>query len=250
MLGKHASNKIVALVTIESGSAAVAILKTGTTPEILAHAREELPLEDRDKNSLRSSVVQALSTAGEKVLAEYAKTNGNPAISTCFGIIGAPWTRSFAGIGHSKLDHTTVITDAMIHALAKQALTDQKEVERTNLLEANVSRILLNGYPTSEPAGKHAEAVDIFTLISDCDPDLKTASAEVLAKLFPAASVVWRSSARAMLGAAKELDPAESCLIVQMDGEATDLISVHKGIIDQRVFLEQGSRQIVNSLAK
>lgn len=250
MFGTRSNRKIVALATIESGSAALALFATGPTPELLAYAREELPLEERQKAALRTSIVQALAAAGEKVLAEYSKAAGRERVSTCYCIVGAPWSRSFAGAGHSKLERPTAITDEMISALAKQALASQTEIEHANLLEANVSRVLLNGYPTSEPAGKHAESLDIYTLVSDCDPDLKTGALETLLKLFPGASFVWRSSARATLGAARELDPTQTCLIVQIDGEATDLISVHKGVVDQRIFLEQGWRQLLTTLAK
>ena len=35
-----------------------------------------------------------------------------------------------------------------------------------------------------------------------------------------------------------------------MDGEATDLISVRRGVLDQRILVEQGFRQILGTLIK
>ncbi|MDR3571360.1 MAG: hypothetical protein P4L81_04130 [Candidatus Pacebacteria bacterium] len=249
MFGKRSNGQVVAIALIESGSAGIALLKTGQQPELLAHAREELALEVRSKEAQLSGVLQALATAGEKVLAEYTKV-GKKAISTCYVVVGSPWSRSFSGSAGTKLDRATAITDAMISELAKQALETQKDIDRANFMEASVSRILLNGYPASDPAAKRAQEIDVFTLISDCDKGIKTGATEALAKLFPGTSILWRSSARADLVAATQIDPSGSYLIVEMDGEATDLISVHKGVLDQRVLVEQGVRQIMDTLAK
>ena len=249
MFRNHSIGTVVAIARVENGSASIAVLKTGEAG-VLAHAREDLPLEGRDKKGLRSGVLQALSTASEKAVAAYAKS-GNPArITSCYCIVGAPWARSFTGSAHAALEKPSVVSDDMIGSLAKQALADQKDVERGNVLEANVSRVLLNGYPTSEPAKKRAQRIDIFTLMSDCDPDIKSGASETLTKAFPGAPIVWRSSVRATLSAVKEIDPTETCLIIDMDGETTDLISVRKGALDQRVLVEQGFRQILATLAK
>jgi hypothetical protein len=138
----------------------------------------------------------------------------------------------------------------MIGSLAKQALAQQHDIELANLLEASVSRVLLNGYPVAGPAKKRANEIDVYTFVSDCDPDIRTGASETLSRAFPETKIVWRSSARAMLAAAKEVDPIETCLIVHMSGEATDLISVRKGVLDQRTLVEQGFRQIMGVLAK
>jgi hypothetical protein len=249
MFRKDPNAGAFAVALIESGSACVAIARSGTA-EVLAHAREDLPLEGREKSGLRSGVIQALATAGDKAVAAYAKSGASVKVGTCYCVIGAPWTRSFAGSAHTHLEQPSTISDNMIADLAKQALTDQKEIERAALLEANVSRVLLNGYPTSDPAGKRASEIDIFTLVSDCDAAIKASATETLGKLFPGAPIVWRSSTRAALVATKQIDPVATSLIVIMDGEATDLISVRKGVLDQRILVEQGFRQILGTLIK
>ncbi|HEV3245123.1 MAG TPA: hypothetical protein VG102_02100 [Candidatus Paceibacterota bacterium] len=251
MFGKKASaGGVVAVVDIESGSAGVAIVKTGGPGQVLAYAREHLSLEERAKESLRSAIIQALVAAGEKALTAHANNGGPKQLSACYCVIGAPWTSSFAGSARSKLEHPAVITDKQISALAKQALADQKDIDPANLLEANVSRVLLNGYPTSEPEGKRAQVIDVFTLTSGCDADLKSAAAESLAKLFPDADIVWRSSARATFSAVKQLDPVETCLVIDMGTEATDLIGLRKGMLEQRVLIEQGVRKVLATFAK
>lgn len=249
-VGKGAGGKIAAVADIASASAGVAIFEAGAQPKILAIAREDLPPEDRTKDALRSGIAQALSTAGEKALAEFSKKNAGEKISLCYCVVGAPWTRSFAGAARSRFEKATPITGAMIAGLAKDALARQKDVDRASLLEANVVRVLLNGYPTGEPEGKKAEAIDLFTLASDCDAGVKSAAAETTAKLFPGAQVVWRSSARAVLAAAKKIETADTCLVVEVGMEATDLISVRKGVLENRVLIEQGIREFLSAFGK
>lgn len=249
MFGTGLKSGAVAVATIESGSASVAIMRTGEPLELLGYAREELPLEERSKGALRSGVVSALADACEKALAA-ASRSGAPRVGSCYCVIGAPWTRSFSGSAHAQLERSAAITDAMIGSLAKQALAQQKDVEPANMLEGSVTRVLLNGYRAPEPIGKRAQTITIFTLISDCDPDIKSPAAEALGKNFPGASIIWRSSARATLAAAKQIEPSETCLIVEVGREATDLVCVRKGILERRVLVERGVRQLLGSLAK
>ncbi len=249
MFRKHTNAGAFAIALIESGSASVAIIES-VAGAILAHAKEELPLEGRDKDGLRSGVLEALSKAADTAVASYAKSSTAAVITTCYCVIGAPWSRSFAGEAHSELEQPSAISDEMIGALAKEALAQQQDIERSNLLEATVSRILLNGYPTSEPTRNLAERIDVYTLLSDCDPAIRSSAEDTLGKVFPGAALIWRSSARATIAAAKQIDPTGTYLIVEMDGESTDLISVRKGVLDQRIIVEQGYRQILGALVK
>lgn len=248
-IGKGSNGKVVAVADIGSGSAAVGIFQTGASPRLLSFVRESLPLEKRPDDALAAGVVQMLSSAGEKALAEYTTQKG-PRISSCYCIVGAPWTRSFAGEALAELKAETTITDDMIADLAKQALAGQKKIDAGNVFEANVVRVLLNGYPTDEPSGKRAQTVRIFTLMSDCDPRVRSGAKDALGKLFPDVPVVWRSSARAALMVTKQVSRAENCLIVEMTAEATDLIFMRKGIMAERTLVPQGIRQMALSLAK
>lgn len=249
MFGKRSDKAVIAAVTIESGGAGVALIAQGKEPHLLSYAREDLQLESRSKNSLCAGVIQALGNAVDKALAAVAK-DGAVRVSGVYCVVGAPWTRSFADSAHAEFERPSTISDAMISSMAKQALKEQKNIETGNLLEANVSRVLLNGYPTSTPAGKHAQIIDIRMLMSDCDPALKDGATELLARSFPDVQPVWRSSARATLAAAKTTMTVDTCLVVEVGQETSDLISVRKGVLDQRILTEQGVRQILTTLAK
>lgn len=245
--GTRASGGTVAIADIGSGSAGVAIVQTGTPPRVLALAREFLPLEGRADAALKSGVVQALSTAGDKALAEFAAAKGAP-VSSCYCVIGAPWSRSFAGGASQCFERPTAITDAMIGELAKQALADQKDIDRANLLEATVVRVLLNGYPTAKPKGKRAVELYVHTLASDCDQNIKAGSQETLARLFPGAPVTFRSSARGLLSISD--DNQTDRLMIETSTEISDVLVVRKGVLAARAAVPLGARQLAESFAK
>lgn len=246
MFGNSSGPRIVAVLSIESGGAAAALLQFGTVQQVIAYAREDLQLEQRTKDAQRAGVLQALSNSLEKAVAAAAKATPQSRPSVVYCVVGAPWSASAAGSATSHFEHPTPITDAVIGDLAKQALANEKEIEAANLLEASVTRILLNGYPTHEPAGKRAQNVEVFALISDCDPQIKSAAAEALGKSFPGTQIIWRSSARAILASAKNTDAAATSLIVEVGNESTDLIVLRKGVFHARTSIEQGVKQFLS----
>jgi len=248
-MGKGLGGNVIAVVDIASASAGVAIFQTGDSPRLIAFARESLSLEERSDDALSTGVIQMLASAGEKVVAQYALEKG-PRISSCYCIIGAPWTHTFAGRSTTEFKIDATITEAMINDMAKQSLADQKDIKPSEVFEASVVRVLLNGYTTDKPAGKRAESIRICTLMSDCDLRIKDAAKETVAKLFPSAEVLWRSSARAALSVTKRLRNDGDYLIAEIGAEATDFIIVRKGILVERALVPQGFRQLSTSLAK
>jgi hypothetical protein len=248
-IGKRGGGNVVAVADIDSGSAGVAIIAFGDSPKLLAFAREDLPLEKRSDDALESAIIQAFATAAEKAAKEYRGDGGPKRIAQCYCVLGSPWTHSYAGEAFSHFERETVVTDDMIGQLAKQSLADQKEIDPKQLLEAKVVRVLLNGYPTATPAGKRADEIRIFTLLSGWRSEIKTQLQEVLMRTFPETTVSWRSGARAILRAAGIHD-AEQAVITMVSAEATDIIVVRKGILAERALIQNGIRQIASSFAE
>ena len=248
-IGTRGGGNVVAVADIDSGSAGVAIIAFGDTPKLLAFAREDLPLEKRSDDALSKAIVQAFATAAEKAASEYRGEGSPKRIAQCYCVLGTPWTQSYAGEAFSHFERETVVTDDMIGTLAKQSLADQKEIDPKELLEANVVRVLLNGYPTGTPAGKRADEIRIFTLLSGCRSDIKSQMQEVLMRTFPETPIMWRSGARAILRAAG-IDDAEQAVIAMVSAEATDIIVVRKGILAERALIPNGVRQIASSFAE
>jgi hypothetical protein len=243
--------KLIALADIGSADAGVALIAVGETTRVITAQRESLPLEERPQETNASLVVQQLSSAGEKALASLAQSafKGRSIDAIC-AIVGAPWARTFSARATSVFQEETAITAAMISALAQQALADQKDIDRANLLEASVVRVLLNGYPTGKPAGKRAHELGIFALVSDCDVAVRKGANEALARLFPEAPTTWHSGARSVLSVVKEGEHIDAYVVVKVSGEATDIVVVRKGVLSESASVPIGLRSILSSFAK
>ncbi len=144
--------KIFAVADIGSGSASVAICAggRGKPARIIAAASTILPIEDRKGDATMTGVISALSESANKAFtAAQALKTGH--VQDVYAIIRAPWTKSKAIRAAKKLPSDEKINDAVISALAQEALGGEKDLDRANLLEASVVRVELNGYPTANP---------------------------------------------------------------------------------------------------
>ena len=248
-LGK-AKNRIVAVADIGSADAGVVIFEVGEKTLPIAAARERLPLEDRPPEALITGVIQCLSTATEKALAQLAASGQSErGVTACIAIVHVPWTRSFAGEASAQFEKDDSVTQKQIADLATQALANQKELNRDTLFEASVVRVLLNGYPTGDPVGKKARAIRVRALLSECDPRIKKGVQEALGRLLPGISITWRSSARAILSLLRK-DEEATCLVVSLGDEATDILVVRKADLEDRALVPRGLREIATSFAK
>ncbi len=246
MFGRDSRQKIIAIVDIGSTSAGVCVLSVGEKAHTITLQRESLPLEERSLDASLSGVLKCVEAAGERALKEYAAAKlGGAHISSVYAIVGAPWSHSIAAHAERKFKTDSMITDSLIKNLATEALNSQKDVDTKNVFEASVVRVKLNGYPTSKPVGKRASAVELYVLASDCDASAKSGIQELLAKLFPSAPLVWRSSARAILSVVRERDHSDTCLIADVSAEASDFIVVRKGVLSERLTIREGALSIL-----
>lgn len=241
---------IIALADLRSGSAAVAIVQTGSPARIIAAAREHLPLEKRTESALAAGIIQALDAAGNAALKDFAASpHKGKRITQCMCIIGAPWTQSIVGSASSHFENAQAISEETIAEHAQKAMASQKEIDAKNLFEAAVVRVLLNGYPTGKPVAKKAISIHLYTLLSTCDDHIKAGAEETLHRLFPGArKIAWRSSARAILAALQEANAPATCTVVDIDAESSDLLVIHKEALSGRDQVAQGVRSLATAL--
>lgn len=242
--------KIFAVADIGSGSASVAIFaaQKGKPATILAAQSTVLPIEDRKADATMTAVISALSESANKVLtAAQALKMGH--VQNVYAVIRAPWVQSKTIRGAKKFPTDEKVNDQMISALAQEALSGEKELAREKLIEASVVRVELNGYPTAKPVGKHAHAVVVSAIASECEPRIKSAVEETLSKVFSSKPSL-RSGTRALLTVLRERSAAHvDYLIVDMTSEATSIISVHKGAPVEHVVVPEGTRTILKRVA-
>lgn len=254
MFGLHARSAkgdLVAVVDIGSGSAGVGLVSLASgTAELVASARASLPFEERSKDAMVTGIAAQISAAGKSALAQYVQAGEPQSISKVYAILRAPWTNSKTTMSSGAFPEDTRITEQLIGQLAQEALGKEQEIDRKNLLEASVVRVLLNGYPCAKPIGMRAKEIDVSALLSDCDPEMRAAAQTAIEGLFPAAQIVWRSGVRALLEVVgKRAEHSQSYLIVDMEGEGTSLVSVRKGIMAGYALVPEGVRTILKKIS-
>ncbi|MBI5004281.1 hypothetical protein HZC00_04260 [Candidatus Kaiserbacteria bacterium] len=242
----------VAIVDIQSGcvSIAIALLHQDKPLEILAAGRSDLSFEDRTPEAVLAALPDQINEAGKKALDTYTslqKSHGS--ITNVFCIMNTPWVRSQTIRTVAKFDTEVAITEHMIADLAKQALDESTEINAANLLEANVVRIELNGYATSEPIGKQAHKVSVYALISGCEPQIRSIVQDALHRLFPA-PVVFRSQFRTILSVVEAIPGLQKdfCL-VDLTRDTTIIANIHTGLSMAHKTVDEGLLSIIKRIA-
>ena len=243
------TGKRVAVADIGSGSAGVAILsiEKGKPARVLAAHRATLVLEERSSDATLAGVIAAVSESAEKAIAAEGARPGS--IQRAYAIVRPPWVRSKTILARKTFPKEEKIHARMISDIAREALEAEKELDRANLIEANVVRVELNGYPTPHPEGKYAHSVQVSILATACEPRIKKAAQETLMLVSPTPPTL-RSGTGALLSILRDRSAAHSdYLVVDMTSTGTAMFTVHKGTPFEHVLVPEGVHTILKRIA-
>ena len=247
---KRGGEKIVAVVDIGSGSAAVAIIavpKTGPV-RLLAARRGILSLEERTPAAVVSAIAAHLLEVGQQVLAEYRK-HGGPQPESVYAVIRAPWTRSKTVEARMVFPEMTRTSRDMIGKLAQQALSSESDF-KAGIIEAGIMRVKVNGYPTSKPEGRSGTNLSVAALISDCEPALRASVTSTLQQLFGARPVIVRSGVHAILSVMRDTpEVPKDFVVVDMASEGTNFMVVRDSITTDHGISNEGKTTILKRIS-
>jgi hypothetical protein len=169
-------------------------------------------------------------------------------IEAAYVVVHAPLSTSRTLVSEARFERPTRIQDSTIAHIARETLSTE-HVDRERLMEASVLRIELNGFLTSEPAGKWANRIRLVSLLSECDPAMKSAIEHELHSVFPAVALLWRSGVRALAAFARgggEL--GGDYFAIDMGSESAQLISSRAGEVSTHA-IPVGSTTILSKVA-
>lgn len=244
-LHAHAQHETVAVVDIDSGSAAVAIvtLEKGKPAHILSYHRQGVAIAERSNEAIAGAIARAVETAAGE-----AASSGLPRPSVVYVFFHAPWARSTVVHAIQTSDTDIKITEAIIADTAKEAIRSSGR-DQSSFFEASVVRVELNGYPTAFPIGKMAHRVSVSTLISVVDPTLARAVDDILARAFPDTTRIMRSGARALVAVSNALSGRlGDTVIIEVGQEATSLLVVRRGVLEAESLLSEGTNGILRRI--
>lgn len=249
MFGKSfAREKVVAVADIQSNSASFSIIEmqSAKSATIRATRHVELPLEERSWEHHVCALKDRCIEIVKRACSDYAVMSQNRAIEKVYAIMHAPWTQGIVIRASSAFAEDTHITSSILSDCAQKALNKAPRPTAGTLLDATQLSILLNGYPTNHPEGKHARAVEVVALMTACDEDVKENILSALHDVAAHLPIVLHSGARAIIGAIKAVRPdIQDALCVHVLGEGTEIITMRAGIVVQYTSANEGLRTIL-----
>lgn len=256
MFGIHFAGpkkKVLVVADIDSDGASVALLETQDTgPSFIRIAeRVALSFEERSPEQIRAGLSRTIEEAASKAIAAYSsRARKVIAPSALYIVLGHPWSRSKMSRTVRTFQKEEKITDAVIAGLARETLASEKEFDTSRLLEANVSRIDLNGYPTRAPEGRHAHEAAVAVLVSEADAQIRELAQSALQHSFPGFAPRFRSRTRALLTvAADQLGASKHYVAIDVNGEGTSIAIVRKGILSEQIVMQEGMRAMLGRVA-
>ncbi len=245
MFDRGLLGEVVAIANIESSSVSFSIakLKASHHATILATRYAELPLEERSSGQHLFALKQRLADVGKAAIAEYTASH-RAAIRKAYAIMHAPWAVGTVVRGSAEFPKETHISAAVIAECATKTLAAHTEQE--GFLDVQQLPILLNGYRTASPEGKHAHSVEMAAVVSTVADDVRREISAIMQALTPVAHIFVHSGVRAVLGALEAVRPRlGNAVCLHVSGEGTEIIVMHDGIADRYAYVPEGLRTML-----
>jgi hypothetical protein len=250
----HRSEKVIAIADIDGDSvgSCIAVVRDEAPASVICAERSSLTLDEKSPQQKISGVLSALEDASTKVMNVYSKLQPKAAsrpVSSMHAIIHTPLIISQTSRAETSFPKDEVITKDIVGNLAKSAFSSRKAANSTSFFEAGVASIELNGYRTGKPIGKRAHSVSVAALISEGDLELKDKITENLRKGFGVQNPILHSDTRALLHAA-HMNPMHTNrhLIVDVSGDSTNCLVIHKDTAAEHVVVPEGARTILKRI--
>lgn len=252
MFSHRSAGKPVLVADIGDGwlSVALVILNPAVTSEVVASLRAALPVETRSREQSAAAIIPLLETSITKLLTPSANAAALPTPEEIHAVVRSPWTRFRTARSEEVSPEPRTITKEIIAACTEKALTQPSELDRSNILEAGVLQVFLNGYPTDNPIGKKASTIAVVAFESDIDAAFRSSLVTVFGKALPGREPVFHSGMRALLSVMHEHFPdTQRFLLLDVGGSTTSCTIVRKDAITQHAVVSEGMGTIISRVA-
>lgn len=255
IFSRHHSGVPVLIADVENGSVAAAVMVPNAKgpARVLASCRIDVPIGAQSADQARSTSIASLGDATKQIVERYAqsdiaKTLGP--IQALQAIVGPSLSRSRTVKLEEHYHDEKSISDSMIQALAQKALQIPSELDGANILETHVTRVQLNGYPTSRPIGKRARDLAVTAFQSDIVAGVEAQIEHALGVYAPGRKVDIRSQTRAILTVLHELSPeTRNYLLLNVGGDTSHFVTIRKEELAEHATGSTGTAKILADLS-
>ncbi|MSR78770.1 MAG: hypothetical protein EXS59_01325 [Candidatus Taylorbacteria bacterium] len=262
---KKPYKKIGAVIDIASRSIGGGLFEvtSGGQVKLLYTAREAISFQ---RELSGEALMSAMSKSLDAVLLHLEKyglkhlqnKRGMPHIVDKINVtISAPWHASEVKVLRESFEKSTVISTSKIagmleaedQSFEKRMVSDGKNVQGFVPVERKIVEVRLNGYPTGSPFGKVAKDVEVRFFESIASPEVLNIIKTSIDKHFSIEDVKVHSFSLTAFSSIRDLFPAiNDFLIVQIDGEITDVTIVKNNSIVEMVSFPLGHNSLLRTL--
>lgn len=256
----------VALIHIGSASVGVALAEIGgATPTFYFTAREPLPFQDtleydRFYEATFSTLEHLLKTLATDGVAQYAKIQGRPARIHRVGLVlSSTWYVSKTLVLNKTASTPFRITPDVLRTLAASGRkTFEEDVRKGTyphigadavVLEESLVEAALNGYATHEPLQKMTKDLKVSLLISLMSASFSERVFASIDRVMSNYSLHPHSYGLTAFSIIRDIFPEEkNFLIVDIDGEVTDIAVVKDEILSESISFPCGMHSVLRCL--
>lgn len=228
----------------------VAAARLDGAPRILAIDRMTLPVGARDPAQAQTQLGSLATELCSRFVQAYGATDH--AAQSPIGAIeihlGAAFVEADTATHVTRFADSTVVTDAHIAEAAKSASGTLPPTQRS-VVESNVIRVHVNGYPTARPAGKRAAHMSVTVFRSLCDESFRNALGNAVSAALPGHEPVFRSFARDLMFVLKEYATDPYHLIIDLEDEASHCIALRRDDIAAHATVPMGTSTLLTKMS-
>lgn len=252
-MARSRNAKVFAVFDISSSSVAGAhILSEGTKAIMLASARADAPLqEDINVKRFVDDTVKHL----ESITGRIRKADVHHPTSIQV-VLASPWYSSQTRTIVYKKETPFLCTEKLIKELID---TELKTILSNNegsfggesiVVEKQISGITINGYPTTNPYGKHGTLLELYLVVTIAPESVLKRFSDTLRRAYGTRSISYTTSPFSTFIALRDLGAApDSTVVIDVGEEVTDVAFVKEGILLYQHSFPVGTYGLYRTLA-
>ena len=254
--------QLIAMFGIGSGSVGGALVKFTQDrkgewhPHIIEQARTPISFQrEVDFDTFFKDMITALTATAQKI---YDAKKGAP--SRIFCTLASPWYVSETRLIHLEKQAPFTFTQKMMDEMISTELKNinekyQKRYGNLNvaprLIESKILHNTLNGYKIQNPIGKKAKTLDMNLFVSVSPKICTDKIEESLKKVFHNTPVSYSSFILSLFLVARDrYISADSFLVIDINGEVSDIGIVENDILTSTISLPLGKNHIIRKIAE
>lgn len=241
-LHRKAESSVV-LIDVGSSSVAGAYVRIDAQQRATIHYTARIPLRTRNSENALADMERALAELTDVLLRdgapEFARAVGNGKIDRVFVSVSSPWQETEVRV--EQVSHKTPFRFTphfMNDMIAAKTKSTRSGFSCINNL---IISIILNGYEVTHPFGRMAHEASVVVLTSSLSCDVIDKVTATLRKTFHTHEIEFTAFAPVAYLALRDLYPHQKdFLIMDVTGEATDLVLVQHGILVEVASMPHG----------